>query len=63
MEDKKANFKEWLGDKTDFKRLNYKRAKKCAKNAVAVAVKEASDKLVQEMEDDKSSKVMFRAVR
>ena len=33
------------------------------KKSVAIAVKEASDKLVQEMEDDKSSKVMFRAAR
>ena len=63
VEDKKARFKEWLGDKTEDKKLNYNQAKKRAKKAVAVAMKEASDKLVKEMEDDKSSKVMFRAAR
>jgi hypothetical protein len=63
VEEKKARFKEWIRDRTEVNKLNYNRAKKCAKKAVAVAVKEASDKLVEEMESDKTSKVMFKAAR
>jgi hypothetical protein len=43
--------------------MNYNRAKKFAKKAVAVAVKEVSDNLVEDMESDKTSKLMFKAAR
>jgi hypothetical protein len=61
--EKKAMFKEWIRDRTEVNKLNYNWAKKYAKKVVAVAVKEASDKLVKEMESDRTSKVMFKAAR
>jgi hypothetical protein len=63
VEEKKAKFKEWIKEKTDANKLSYNQAKRCAKKTVAVAVKEASDKLVKEMESDRTSKVLFKAAR
>ena len=63
MDMKRTMFKVWRRDKTEVARLKYKEAKQCAKRAVAVAMKGASDRLMEEMENDKTSKVMFKVAR
>lgn len=69
LEDKKKKFKEWKRKKGKQRKemeeaeSEYKEAKKSAKRAVAIAMKEASDKLMKEMEADVSSKKMFKVAR
>jgi prenyltransferase beta subunit len=41
----------------------YNKAKKSAKRAVASAMKEASERLIKEIENDKSSKIMFKTTK
>ncbi|KAA3670323.1 uncharacterized protein DEA37_0010186 [Paragonimus westermani] len=41
----------------------YNKTKKCAKRAVANAMKGASEKLMKELENDKSSRVMFKVAK
>ena len=63
LEDKKERFREWKRDMTVEAKAEYKKAKKSAKQAVATAMKNASDKLMKEMEVDVSSKKMFKIAK
>jgi hypothetical protein len=63
LEDKKERFKEWRRDMTVEAKSEYKKAKKSAKQAVAVAQKEASNKLMKEMEADVRSRKMFKVAK
>ena len=63
LEDKRERFREWRKDKTADAKSKYNKAKKSAKRAVASAMKEASEKLMKEMEDDKRSKIMFKVAK
>ena len=63
LEEKRVTFKEWKRDKTADAKVKYSAAKKRAKRAVASAMKEASEKLMKEVEDDKSSRVMFKVAK
>ena len=50
LEDKQEKFKEWKRDMSVAAKLEYKKAKECAKQAVSTAKKKASDNLMKEME-------------
>jgi hypothetical protein len=63
LEDKKEKFKEWKRDKTADAKSKYNKAKKFAKRAVSIAMREASERLMKEMENDKSSKIMFKIAK
>jgi hypothetical protein len=63
LEDKKEKFKEWKRDKTEDAKSKYNKAKKFAKRAVTIAMREASERLMKEMENDKSSKIMFKIAK
>ena len=63
LEDKKERFREWKRDMTVEAKAEYKKAKKSAKQAVATAIKNASDTLMKEMEVDVSSKKMFKIAK
>jgi hypothetical protein len=63
LEDKKEKFKEWKWDKTADAKSKYNKAKKFAKRAVSTAMREASERLMKEMENDKSSKIMFKIAK
>jgi prenyltransferase beta subunit len=63
LEDKKEKFKEWKRDKTADAKSKYNKAKKFAKRAVSIAMREASERLIKEMENDKSSKIMFKMAK
>jgi hypothetical protein len=63
LEDKKEKFKEWKRDKTADAKSKYNKAKKFAKRAVSTAMREASERLMKEMENDKSSKIMFKIAK
>ena len=62
LEDKKERFRQWNKDRTVEAKSEYKKAKRSAKQAVAIAMKKASDKLMNEMEADESLK-MFRIAK
>ena len=55
--------KEWIRDMSVEARLEYKKAEKSAKQAAAVARKEASDKLMKKMEVDVSLRKMFKIAK
>jgi hypothetical protein len=63
LEDKKEKFKEWKRDKTADAKSKYNTAKQFAKGAVSIAMREASKSLMKEMENDKSSRIMFKLVK
>jgi hypothetical protein len=63
LEDKKEKFRERKRDKTADTKSKYNKAKKFAKRAVSIAMREASERLMKEMESDKSSKIMFKIVK
>ena len=63
IDTKRKTFKEWRREQTIEKKAEYNAAKKCAKKAVACARKEASEKLMDEMEADNSSKKIFKIAR
>ena len=63
LEEKKERFKEWRSDMSVAAKFEYKKAKKSAKRAVAIARKQATDKLMKEMEVDVSLKKMFRIAK
>jgi hypothetical protein len=63
LEDKKEKFKEWKRDKTADAKSKYNKAKKFAKRAVSTVMREASERLMKEMENDKSSKIMFKIAK
>jgi hypothetical protein len=63
LEDKKEKFKEWKRDKTADAKSKYNKAKKFAKRAVSTAMREASERLMKEMENDKSLKIMFKIAK
>ena len=56
-------FKKWKRDMSVEAKLEYKKANKCAKQAVAITRKQASDKLMKEMEIDVSSKRTFKIAK
>lgn len=59
-EEKTTGFKERIIDKSVVNKLKYDETKR-AKKIVSAAVKEASDNLITDMEDYRSSKVMLEA--
>jgi hypothetical protein len=63
LEDNKDKFKEWKMDKTADAKSKYNKAKKFAKRAVSIAMREASERLMKEMENDKSPKIMFNIAK
>jgi hypothetical protein len=63
LDDKKEKFKEWKRDKTADSKSKYNKAKKFAKRAVSIAMREASERLKKEMENDKSSKITFKIAK
>jgi hypothetical protein len=63
FEDKKEKFKEWKRDKMADAKSKYNKAKKFAKRAVSIAMREASERLMKEMENDKSSKIMLKIAK
>jgi hypothetical protein len=63
LEDKKEKFKEWKRDKTAGAKSKYNMAQKFAKRAVSIAIREASERLMKEMENDRSSKIMFKIAK
>ena len=60
---KKRTFKEWRKSQTADTRAAYNIEKKRAKKAVASARKEASEKLMGELEADKSSRKIFKVAK
>ena len=60
---KKRTFKEWRKDQTADTRAAYNMAKKRAKKAEARARKEASEKLICDLEADKSSSKIFKVAK
>ena len=60
---KKRSFKEWRKDPTADTKAAYNMAKKRAKKAVASARNEASEKLMGELEADKSSSKIFKVAK
>jgi hypothetical protein len=63
LEDKKEKFKEWKRDKTADAKSKYNKAKKFAKQAVSIVMREALERLMKAMENDKSSKIMFKIAK
>ena len=59
----KESFKEWKRDILVEANLKYKKATKSAKQAVTIARKEKSGKLMKEMKVDVSSKKMFMTAK
>ena len=63
LEDKKERFRQWNKDRTVEAKSEYKKAKRSAKQAVAIAMKKASDKLMNELEAGENSMKMFKIAK
>jgi hypothetical protein len=55
--------KKGIRDKTADAKSKYNKAKKFTKRAVSIAMREACERLMKEMENDKSSKIMFKIAK